>query len=65
MVRTASIINQEPIILQVDSRTSLGARKKTKRLLGSRQSATPDHEDLTDSSHSTAGIRRTAVPNVK
>lgn len=64
MVRTASIINSEPIILQADSRSSMAARNKAKRL-AARQATTPDHADLTDSSHSTAGVRRSAAPNVK
>lgn len=55
MVRTASIINSEPIILQADSRSSLVQRKKTKRMLGSRKISTPDLVDESDSSHSTAG----------
>lgn len=52
MVRTASIINSEPIILQADSRSSLAARKKTKRMLSSRKTSTPDCIDGSDSSHS-------------
>lgn len=55
MVRTASIINSEPIILQADSRSSLAARKKTKRMLG-RKISTPDLIDNSDSSHSPGGI---------
>lgn len=62
MVRTASIINSEPIILQADSRSSLAGRKKTKRIAAARKT---DHADLSDSSHSTAGVRRSAVSNVK
>ncbi|KAG4075696.1 hypothetical protein HA402_003521 [Bradysia odoriphaga] len=51
MVRTASIISSEPIILQADSRSSLAALKKTKRILG-RKISTPDLVDASDSSHS-------------
>lgn len=54
MVRTASIISSEPIILQAESRSSL-ALKKTKRLLGSRKLSTPDLIDGSDSSHSNSG----------
>ncbi|XP_037026570.1 oxysterol-binding protein-related protein 8 isoform X3 [Bradysia coprophila] len=51
MVRTASIISSEPIILQADSRSSLAALKKSKRIL-SRKISTPDLVDASDSSHS-------------
>ncbi len=51
MVRTASIISTEPIILQADSRSSLAALKKSKRILGRKISA-PDLVDASDSSHS-------------
>lgn len=52
MVRTASIISSEPIILQADSRSSLAALKKSKRILGGRKISTPDLVDASDSSHS-------------
>lgn len=65
IVRTASIINSEPIILQADSRSTLVAaaavahRKKGKRLvLGSRKISSPELVDETDSSNSTAGRMR-------